>query len=94
MLHEPVGSSGPDPAFSYKKRIGVRMFLVYSVVYAGFVLVNLLRPRTMEAIVFAGVNVASVYGFGLIIFAILLSLFYALLCSRREHELEQPEEDE
>lgn len=85
MLHEPSGPSGPDYAFVYKKRLGVRMFLIYLVVYAGFVLINLIKPTLMETTVLAGTNLATVYGFSLIIFAILLSLLYSVLCTRGEH---------
>jgi uncharacterized membrane protein (DUF485 family) len=88
-MHEPAASSGPDPAFLYKKRLGVRMFFVYLVVYAGFVAINLVSPRMMEASVVAGMNLATVYGFGLIILAIVLSLVYSGLCSKREDELEE-----
>ena len=87
MLHEPVGTAGPDPAFTYKRRLGVVMFLIYSIIYSSFVLINLLSPRAMERVVFAGTNLAVVYGFGLILFAILLSLVYSVLCTRREQSL-------
>ena len=50
MLHEPAKQSGDDLASSYKSRLGVRMFLVYAVVYAGFVLINVLWPTTMSTI--------------------------------------------
>lgn len=94
MFHEPAGHSGPDPALEYKKRVGVWMFLAYSAVYAGFVLVNLFAPRSMEAIVLAGANLAVVYGYGLILLAVVLSLVYTGLCSRKERELEEPAEKE
>jgi len=92
MLHEPAASSGPDPAFAYKKRLGARMFILYSLVYAGFVLINLVRPRAMEVVVIAGTNLADVYGFGLIIFALVLSLVYSVLCTARERSFETGEE--
>jgi uncharacterized membrane protein (DUF485 family) len=94
MLHEPAGPSGPDLALEYKKRVGVWMFLAYSAVYAGFVLVNLFSPRAMETIVLAGTNLAVVYGYGLIVLAVVLSLVYTGLCSRKERELEKPTEKE
>jgi uncharacterized membrane protein (DUF485 family) len=89
MLHQPAAKSGPDPAFAFKKRLGVWMFLVYAIIYAGFVLINLVKPRMMEATVFAGTNLAVFYGFGLIVFAIILSLVYSYLCTRREQSLAQ-----
>ena len=87
MLHEPAKQSGDDLASSYKSRLGVRMFLVYAVVYAGFVLINVLWPKTMGIIVVAGLNLAVVYGFGLIVFAMVLALIYNWLCSRKERQL-------
>lgn len=87
MLHEPAKQSGDDLASSYKSRLGVRMFLVYAVVYAGFVLINVLWPTTMSTIVFAGLNLAVVYGFGLIVLAMILALIYNWLCSRKEKHL-------
>ncbi len=87
MLHEPAKQSGDDLASSYKSRLGVRMFLVYAVVYAGFVLINVLWPMMMSTIIFAGLNLAVVYGFGLIVFAMVLALIYNWMCTRKEKEL-------
>ena len=36
---------GPDPAFPYKRRLGAWMFMLYALVYAGFVVINLVQPR-------------------------------------------------
>ncbi|MDO9695386.1 MAG: DUF485 domain-containing protein [Candidatus Latescibacteria bacterium] len=88
MLHGPARSSGPDPASGYKTRLGVVMFIIYCVVYAGFVMTNVVNEgRAMQTIVFAGLNLAVVYGFGLIIFALVLALIYNHLCTRKEREL-------
>ncbi len=93
MLHEPAKQSGDDLASSYKSRLGVRMFLVYAVVYAGFVLINVLWPKAMSTIVIAGLNLAVVYGFGLIVFAMILALIYNWLCSRKEKQLFSKQEE-
>ncbi|MFN2371391.1 MAG: DUF485 domain-containing protein [Candidatus Krumholzibacteriia bacterium] len=88
MLHEPAQNSGPDPAVGYKTRLGVVMFLIYCVVYAGFVLANVVAGgRVMQVIVFAGLNLAVVYGMGLIVLALVQALIYNHLCTRREHAL-------
>lgn len=94
MLHHYAGPSGPDPAFAYKKRLGALLFLVYAAVYAGFVLVNLVSPRAMALVVVAGLDLAVVYGFGLILFALVLALLYSALCSRRESALSDRESGE
>lgn len=87
MLHEPAAPSGKDPASEYKKRIGVVMFIIYSAIYAGFVLINVISPLTMDLIVFLGLNLAVVYGFGLILIALILALIYNRMCGLKEAEL-------
>ena len=88
MLHGPAQESAPDPASNYKSRLGVRMFLIYCVVYAGFVLTNVLTEgRAMQAIVAAGLNLAVVYGMGLIILALVMAVIYNALCTAKEKEL-------
>ncbi len=87
MLHEPAAQSGPDNATAYKTRLGVWMFLLYAIIYAGFVGINLVKPELMERIIVLGLNLAVVYGFGLIIFALLLALIYSALCTRMETKL-------
>lgn len=87
MLHEPSEPTGEDPALRYKTRIGARMFLIYAIVYAGFVILNVASPLTMEKEVFLGLNLAVTYGFSLILFAFLLALVYNRMCARKEREL-------
>lgn len=87
MFHEPAQKSGKDPATAYKSRIGNRMFLVYALIYAGFVAINITSPRLMEAEVLWGLNLAVVYGFFLIVFALVLALVYNHLCGKKEAEL-------
>jgi uncharacterized membrane protein (DUF485 family) len=87
MLHEPAAQSGPDRSQGYKSRLGVRMFLVYALIYAGFVAINIISPLTMEKTIFLGLNLAVVYGFGLIIIALVLALIYNYACGRKEAEL-------
>jgi hypothetical protein len=87
VFHEPSEPAGKDPAFSYKRRLGVWLFLGYGVVYGGFVTINLLKPSLMAGIVAEGLDLAVVYGFGLIGFAVGLALVYNALCSRKERAL-------
>lgn len=88
MLHEPARPSGPDPASGYKTRLGVVMFIIYCLVYAGFVLTSVVAEgRAMQVIVFAGLNLAVVYGFGLIVLALVMALFYNYYCARQESRL-------
>ena len=84
MLH---GSPAPEPhedrAAGYKARLGLWVFLLYGIFYAGFVVINTVDPKLMAAVV-AGQTLAVVYGFGLIIFGLLLALIYNNLCYREE----------
>ena len=93
MLHEPARSAGKDPAGPYKMRLGLWMFLFYALFYAGFVAINLIAPTAMETLVFAGLNLATIYGFALIIVAFIEALIYDALCHKRETALEKPAGD-
>lgn len=84
MLHQPAAHSGPDHASSYKMRLGVWMFLPYALVYAGFVAINVVSPMLMGTVVVAGLNLAVVYGFGLIALALVMALIYNRACARAE----------
>lgn len=88
MLHEPATPAGKDPAGPYKARLGIWMFLFYALFYAGFVAINLLNPQAMGAIVFAGLNLATVYGIALILVAFIQALIYDAMCRKKEAELE------
>jgi uncharacterized membrane protein (DUF485 family) len=92
MLHEPATPAGKDPAGPYKMRLGLKMFAAYALFYAGFVAINLLSPLTMATIVFAGLNLATVYGFALIIVALVQALIYNVLCNRKEAEFARAEQ--
>jgi uncharacterized membrane protein (DUF485 family) len=61
-------------------RYGMVLFVLYLVLYGGFVLLNAFYPAVMDQIPFGGVNLAITYGFGLIVAALLLALVYAWLC--------------
>lgn len=91
MLHEPAQSSGPDPASPYKTRLGVWMFVFYGLIYAGFVAINLVAPQSMAITVIWGLNLAVVYGMGLIVLALVLAVIYNQLCCRKEASMAREE---
>ncbi|MCA9063083.1 MAG: DUF485 domain-containing protein [Planctomycetaceae bacterium] len=64
-------------------RIGLMLFAVYLVFYGGFVLINAISPATMESTPVAGLNLAILYGFSLIIVALVLSAVYGWLCREK-----------
>ena len=57
-------------------RLGLSLFIVYFVLYSGFVLLAAFSPQSMEVMPLAGVNLAIWYGFGLIAVALALALVY------------------
>ena len=63
-------------------RLGLWLFAVYLVLYLVFVLLSAFSAQTMERPVIAGLNLAIVYGFGLIIGALLMALVYGVMCKR------------
>jgi uncharacterized membrane protein (DUF485 family) len=87
MLHEPVAQLEKDNAIAYKTTTGIWMFVLYGLVYLGFIVINIVNPVLMETIVFAGLNLAVVYGIGLIVFALILAVIYNALCVKKEQEL-------
>ncbi|SFI45085.1 DUF485 domain-containing protein [Planctomicrobium piriforme] len=65
---------------SRNARIGLVLFAIYLVFYAGFVGLNAFSPETMAQTPIPNVNLAILYGFALIIVALVLSLLYGALC--------------
>ena len=61
-------------------RLGWRLFLIYLAVYFAYCMLVAFRIDVMRAIGWGGVNVAILYGFGLIVSAFVIALFYAWLC--------------
>jgi len=75
-------------------RLGVKMFIIYAITYMGFVAINVIKPILMEKIIFLGLNLATVYGFGLILFAFFLALIYNVMCTRKEAAMNSQESDD
>lgn len=61
--------------------LGLRLFLVYLLLYGGYMGATVLAPGAMASTV-AGVNVAILYGLVLIVTALLLALAYVTLLRR------------
>ena len=86
MGHGPAVKLGKDDASAYKTKLGVKMFIAYTVVYATFVGLNTVNPRVMETIIF-GQTAAVIWGFGLIILALVMALIYNRLCTKAEEQM-------
>lgn len=86
-------SSSPEPssARQYNTRLGLILFAIYLLFYLGFVLINAFAASLMEAIVVAGLNLAIVYGFGLIVVAFVMAMIYGFMC--RNEPVDQQEKE-
>ncbi len=64
-------------------RLGLLLFLIYCLLYGGFVALTTLAPQRMQQPVawLAGVNLAVAYGMALIVAAFVLAIIYMMLCS-------------
>lgn len=80
----PVTPDEPhDPVTAARNaRIGLWLFTIYLALYGGFVLINAFVPRWMAITPLWGINLAILYGMGLIVAAVGLSLVYCWLCRR------------
>ena len=65
---------------SSNARLGLFMFVIYTTLYSAFVLLNAFKPELMEVTPIAGINIAILYGFGLIVAALVMALIYGWLC--------------
>ncbi|MFO7723541.1 MAG: DUF485 domain-containing protein [Bacteroidales bacterium] len=91
MLHGSAAELGKDNAAKRKAKLGVKLFFIYAFIYAGFVFIGVARPEWMGVRVVYGLNLAIVYGFSLIIIAVVMGFLYHLACSRLENELNKEE---
>ena len=62
-----------------QSRIGFALFTLYLVLYLGFVLINAFDPALMKSTPVAGVNLAVLYGFVLIVAAIVMAFLYGFV---------------
>jgi uncharacterized membrane protein (DUF485 family) len=89
MLHENKQILGTDNAAQKKAKLGVLLFFIYTFIYSGFVAIGLSKPEWMGLESLGGQNLAVVYGFGLIILAIIMGFVYNTMCTRMENEMNQ-----
>ena len=69
---------------THNARVGLVLFVVYLILYGGFVFLNAFAPETMETTPLAGVNLAILYGLGLIVAALVLALIYGWMSKSEE----------
>ena len=83
MGHGPATKWDKDKSIPYKIKLGLWMFLAYLIFYVGFIVINLANPKIMGTDI-GSLNLAIVYGFSLIILALILALIYNHLANRLE----------
>jgi uncharacterized membrane protein (DUF485 family) len=94
MNHGKAVKLEKDNAVDKKAKVGLILFFVYSLIYAGFVFINTLETSIMSTKVFFNLNLAVVYGFGLIILAIVMGVLYNHYCTKLEDRMNNEDKAE
>ena len=85
MEHGPATEWQKEKSEGFKTKLGLIMFAIYTPIYFAFVILAVVSPKSM-AIDVGSLNVAIVYGFGIIILAIIQAVIYNYICSKKEKE--------
>ena len=93
MIHGPAAKLEKDNSIPKKTRLGVILFIVYFVVYFGFVFIGTLYPKVLGMEAIGGLNLAIVYGMGLIILAAVMGLIYNYICTKYEDTMNKEGEE-
>jgi uncharacterized membrane protein (DUF485 family) len=80
---DPVHEDHRPEISARNSRYGLILFSIYLVLYGGFMGLAAFEPQLMAKAPFGGVNLAILYGFGLIVAALFLALIYMVLCRPR-----------
>ena len=79
----PVAKEQEDAAVvAHNTRMGVILFIVYVLFYGGFMALSAFWPEVMSKPFLRGANLAVVYGFALIIAALVLAMVYMKVCRK------------
>ncbi len=87
-MNAPTKSDSSDPKSSgstepESSKLGLVLFSVYLAFYLGFILISAFACDWFEVVLPGGLNLAVVYGFGLIILALVLAMVYGSLRKER-----------
>jgi uncharacterized membrane protein (DUF485 family) len=61
-------------------KLGLVLFFIYLILYVGFMAIATFQNELFGMQPFGGVNLAIIYGMGLIVSALVLALIYMKLC--------------
>lgn len=89
MLHKPSSDVNEDYASKKKSRLGILFFFIYFFLYGGFVIIGVVNYELLAVETLWGLNLATLYGISLIVFAVLLGVLYNYYCSRYEDQSER-----
>jgi uncharacterized membrane protein (DUF485 family) len=79
----PVTKEQEDAAVvAHNTRMGVVLFTVYVIFYGGFMALSAFWPQVMSRPILGGANLAVIYGFALIVAALVLALIYMRVCRK------------
>lgn len=79
----PVAKEQEDAnVVAHNTRMGVLLFIVYVLFYGGFMALSAFWPELMSKPILNGANIAVVYGFALILAALVMALLYMKVCRK------------
>lgn len=81
-MADPLSELTDTPTERYNRKLGLWLFLLYLSLYVAFVGIITVDYRIMATEVVAGLNLAIVYGFGLIFAAFVLAVIYMVACKK------------
>ena len=93
MLHKNDTPVKEDYASKKKARLGIIFFFIYLFFYGGFVTIGVVNYELLATDTIGGLNLATLYGISLIVFAVLLGILYNFYCSRYEDNAEREMEE-
>ncbi len=80
--HENIREDEDPKLVARNTRVGLILFGVYFVIYTAFIGLTTYSPTLMKSLPFGGVNLAILFGFGLIVAALILAIIYLFLAAR------------
>ena len=78
--HENQREEEVPEIVAHNTRLGLGLFAVYLAFYVGFMVLSTYFPNIMATRPFFGINLAIIYGFSLILNALILAVIYLRNC--------------